>query len=110
MCSINDIKGTKTSDSYYNYYIYKIPKLENINWLVICSRAADLGRGYRLVLTSFYVYSEKEEANNNLYWIISLTVISAVNTLLLILILFKMFTYKNKTVIETLDTKLTSLE
>ena len=69
--SINDIKGTKNSDSNYNYYIYKIPKFESINWLVIHTKNT-----YGLLkFDSIYVYSEKE-TSHDLSWNIVITVIT----------------------------------
>ena len=103
--SINDIQGTKNPDSYYYYYKYKIPKFENNNWLVIRT-SNRYTYNYDLILKSFYVYSEKEEENKNLSWNISITVISAVNTILLVLILFIMLTSKKESSMKSIDKEL----
>ena len=109
--SINDLHGIKSSDSFYNYYTYKIPKFENMNWLCIRTTNHYNILKYNLFFKSFYVYSEnkekeEEKTNKNFYFNIAVTIISTVNTLLLALILFKMRTSKNHASIESLDNKL----
>ena len=100
--STQNIPGEQESDSYYFYYRYKIPKFENMNWLII--RTINQYNSY-ISLTSFYVYSTKNTENENREtkqylswnsWSISITIISLVNTLLLVFILFKIITLKNK--------------
>ena len=101
---VNDIKGTSNSDSIYNYYIYKFPKFENDNWVAIRIDVTN----YSLTLSSVYVDSEKEE-NINLAWNIVITVISAMNLLLLVFILLKIFTLKKQLSAESIGNKLTTI-
>ena len=103
--SVNDIKGTHNSDSNYNYYIYKIPKFESMNWLVI-----RIQNTYSpLSFNSIYVYSEKE-TSPDLAWNIVITVISALNFVVLVFILFQIFTLKRKLSSQSMSNKLTAIE
>ena len=90
-------------DSYFYYYQFKIPKFENFNWLVIRTKNQYI---HAISPTSFYVYSENKENNQNLSWNISLTVISVVNTLLIVFILFKILTFKKQLSSDEINNKL----
>ena len=99
---IKNIPGDSHSDSYFTYYNFRIPKFEKCNWLIIRATNAD---DYGVRILSFYVYSNKDKNNDkqNLSWNIAITVISAINTLLIIFILFKLLTFKNHFSIDTLN-------
>ena len=106
--NINNLEGIQTSDAYFSYYKYKIPKFENFNWLVIRTTNT---YDYRLSLTSFYVYSENDKDKDNnikliLSFIIALTVITVINTLLIAFILFKIFIFKKQLSEEIINNKL----
>ena len=102
--SINNIPGNSHSDSYFFYYIYKIPKFENINWLVIRN---SIQNDLDLNPTSIYVYSKYDDKENkqNLSFNIAIIIISVINTLLIVFVLFKVLSFEKKLSSITINNK-----